>query len=86
MLRMKTVAMTVGQTVDHTKNRCGRVTLLLWSSGGMLLSCATITLSLLGLAPNYVALLGVMAFVSFFEIGELLLHIQTVSNMLIYSI
>jgi hypothetical protein len=49
--------------------RCGRVTLLLWSSGGMLLSCATITLSLLGLAPNYVALLGVMAFVSFFEIG-----------------
>jgi hypothetical protein len=35
----------------------------------MLLSCATITLSLLGLAPNYVALLGVMAFVSFFEIG-----------------
>ncbi|KAG5190730.1 solute carrier family facilitated glucose transporter member 3 [Tribonema minus] len=50
-------------------DRCGRVTLLLWSSGGMFLSCIAITASLLGIAPNYVALLGVMAFVSFFEIG-----------------
>lgn len=50
-------------------DRCGRVTLLLWSSGGMLLSCGAITAALLGYTPNVVALLGVMAFVSFFEIG-----------------
>lgn len=50
-------------------DRSNRVTLLLWSSGGMLISTVFITVSLLGLAPNYVALVGVMAFVSFFEIG-----------------
>ena len=46
-----------------------RRTLLLWSAGGMLISTALITCALLGLVRNVIALLAVMAYVSFFEIG-----------------
>lgn len=35
----------------------------------MLASTVVVTLSLLGLLPNVVAVFGVMAFVTFFEIG-----------------
>lgn len=45
-------------------DRCGRVTLLLISTGGMLASCVVITISLLGYAANMMALMGVLAFVS----------------------
>ena len=48
---------------------CGRKTLILWSSGGMFISCVAIVLSLLGYFNNMVALGGVNAYVSFFEIG-----------------
>lgn len=47
----------------------GRRTLLLWSAGGMLISTVFIISALLGVLPNYIALVAVMAFVSFFEIG-----------------
>ncbi|CAN0392030.1 unnamed protein product, partial [Laminaria digitata] len=53
------------QLMDKT----GRVPLILWSAGGMLASTVLVTLSLLGLLPNVVAVFGVMAFVTFFEIG-----------------
>jgi len=48
---------------------CGRRTLILWSSGGMLLSCVAITLSLMGYFSNIVSLLAVNVYVFFFEIG-----------------
>jgi len=48
---------------------CGRRTLILWSSGGMLISCVFIVLSLLHYFPNMVALLAVNVYVIFFEIG-----------------
>jgi MFS transporter, SP family, solute carrier family 2 (facilitated glucose transporter), member 3 len=51
--------------MDTTNRR----TLLLWSAGGMLLSTVFIIAALLHIIPNYLALLAVMAFVSFFEIG-----------------
>lgn len=51
--------------MDSTARR----TLLLWSTGGMIASTVVITAALLGLTYSSVALLGVMAFVSFFEIG-----------------
>lgn len=38
----------------------GRRTLVLWSCGGMLLSCGVVTLALLGTIPNYMALVAVM--------------------------
>lgn len=47
----------------------GRRTLILWSVAGMTVCCVVITLALLGLAPNYLALFGVLGYVSFFEIG-----------------
>ena len=50
-------------------DKAGRVPLILWSAGGMLASTVVVTLSLLGLLPNVVAVFGVMAFVTFFEIG-----------------
>lgn len=53
------------QLMDTT----ARKTLLLWSCGGMLASTVVIILVLLGFIPNTVALLGVIAFVGFFEIG-----------------
>jgi SP family facilitated glucose transporter-like MFS transporter 3 len=48
---------------------CGRKTLILWSSGGMFLSCIVIVLSLLGHFSNILALVAVNAYVFFFEIG-----------------
>ncbi len=48
---------------------CGRRSLILWSSGGMFLSCVVIVLSLLGYFSNVLALLAVNSYVSFFEIG-----------------
>jgi SP family facilitated glucose transporter-like MFS transporter 3 len=47
----------------------GRRTLILWSSGGMFVSCITIVLSQLGYFNNITALLAVNAFVAFYEIG-----------------
>lgn len=47
----------------------GRRTLLLWSSGGMLISTILIITSLLGLTYNCIALFAVMSFVTFFEVG-----------------
>jgi MFS transporter, SP family, solute carrier family 2 (facilitated glucose transporter), member 3 len=47
----------------------GRKTLLLWSSGGMFLSCVVIVLSLKGYLSNILALVAVNVYVSFFEIG-----------------
>lgn len=48
---------------------CGRRNLILWSSGGMFLSCVVIVLSLLGYVNNVLALVAVTSYVSFFEIG-----------------
>jgi SP family facilitated glucose transporter-like MFS transporter 3 len=48
---------------------CGRRTLILWSSGGMFISCVVIVLSLLGFFSNIMALVAVNVYVSFFEIG-----------------
>uniref|UniRef100_A0A7S1BWB8 Hexose transporter 1 n=1 Tax=Corethron hystrix TaxID=216773 RepID=A0A7S1BWB8_9STRA len=48
---------------------CGRRVLILWSSGGMLISVIVIVLALLGYMPNVVALIAVNVYVSFFEIG-----------------
>eukprot|EP00752_Nemacystus_decipiens_P004333 g3958.t1 len=53
------------QLMDKT----GRIPLMMWSTGGMLASTVVVTLSLLGFLPNVVAVFGVMAFVTFFEIG-----------------
>ena len=47
----------------------GRRTLILFSAGGMFLSTLFITAALLGYIYKIIALLAVMAFVSFFEIG-----------------
>jgi SP family facilitated glucose transporter-like MFS transporter 3 len=47
----------------------GRRELVLWSSGGMLLSTGFIILALLGYIPKLAALIAVVAYVSFFEIG-----------------
>lgn len=48
---------------------CGRRTLLLWSSGGMFLSCIVLVLALMKYLSNTYALLAVMVYVTFFEIG-----------------
>ncbi|CAN0196330.1 unnamed protein product [Ectocarpus sp. 6 AP-2014] len=53
------------QLMDKT----GRVPLMMWSAGGMLASTVVVTLSLLGMLPNVIAVFGVMAFVTFFEMG-----------------
>ena len=47
----------------------GRVSLMLCSVGGMLASSMVVTLALVGFLPNIVAVFGVMAFVTLFEIG-----------------
>jgi len=47
----------------------GRRSLILWSSGGMLIACVLIVLSLLGILNNIIALLAVNIYVFFFEIG-----------------
>ena len=51
--------------MDNTARR----TLILWSSGGMILSTMLITFALEGSVDKGGALFGVMSFVSFFEIG-----------------
>jgi SP family facilitated glucose transporter-like MFS transporter 3 len=48
---------------------CGRKSLILWSSGGMFLSCIVVVLSLLGYLNNILALVAVNVYVCFFEIG-----------------
>ena len=53
------------QLMDNT----ARKTLLLWSCGGMIVSTGVITLVLLGYGVKWLALVAVVAFVSFFEIG-----------------
>ncbi|CAM9247288.1 unnamed protein product [Chrysoparadoxa australica] len=50
-------------------DRAGRVQLVLLSAGGMLACTVVITLALGGLVPNYAALVGVMGYVAFFELG-----------------
>ena len=47
----------------------GRRTLILWSTGGMFLSCIVIVLSLLHYFSNVTALIAVNVYVTFFEIG-----------------
>lgn len=42
---------------------------MMWSAGGMLAATLVVTLALLGMLPNVIAVFGVMAFVTFFEIG-----------------
>jgi len=48
----------------------GRKTLILWSSGGMFVSCIVIVLSLLGFLNHIVALVAVNTYVAFFEVSE----------------
>ncbi|KAG7360637.1 sugar transporter [Nitzschia inconspicua] len=48
---------------------CGRKSLILWSSGGMFLSCIVVVLSLLGFLNNILALVAVNVYVCCFEIG-----------------
>jgi len=50
-------------------DRCGRKTLILWSSGGMFVSCIFVVLSLLGYFSNMIALVSVNVYVIFFEFG-----------------
>jgi SP family facilitated glucose transporter-like MFS transporter 3 len=50
-------------------DRCGRKALILWSSGGMFLSCIVIVVSLLGYLGNITALVAVNTYVIFFEFG-----------------
>mmetsp|Transcript_30097 Transcript_30097/g.82674 ORF Transcript_30097/g.82674 Transcript_30097/m.82674 type:complete len:664 (+) Transcript_30097:196-2187(+) len=50
-------------------DRCGRRTLIVWSSAGMFVSSVVIVLTLLGYFENMVALLAVNAYVIFFEFG-----------------
>jgi SP family facilitated glucose transporter-like MFS transporter 3 len=50
-------------------DRCGRKTLILWSSAGMFFSCIVIVLSLLGHLSNMFALVAVNVYVIFFEFG-----------------
>ena len=50
-------------------DRTARRTLLLISAGGMLVSTVFIVMAVKGYFPNTIALISVMAYVSFFEIG-----------------
>ena len=50
-------------------DKCGRRTLIMWSSAGMFVSCVVIVLSLVGYFSKMVALVAVASYVSFFEIG-----------------
>ena len=50
-------------------DKCGRRSLILWSSGGMFFSCVVIVLSLLGYFSNILALVAVNVYVTFFELG-----------------
>mmetsp|Transcript_8005 Transcript_8005/g.11572 ORF Transcript_8005/g.11572 Transcript_8005/m.11572 type:complete len:659 (+) Transcript_8005:126-2102(+) len=50
-------------------DRCGRKSLILWSSGGMFVSCVFIVLALLGYFGKMIALIAVNVYVIFFELG-----------------
>lgn len=50
-------------------DKCGRKTLLLYSTGGMFISCIIIMMSLLHIFNNVMALVAVNVYVAFFEIG-----------------
>jgi len=50
-------------------DKTGRRSLILWSSGGMFISCIVVVLALVGSLSNIYALLAVSSFVFFFEIG-----------------
>jgi MFS transporter, SP family, solute carrier family 2 (facilitated glucose transporter), member 3 len=50
-------------------DQCGRRSLILWSSGGMFLSCIAIVVALLGYLNNMSALVAVNVYVVFFELG-----------------
>mmetsp|Transcript_31088 Transcript_31088/g.75138 ORF Transcript_31088/g.75138 Transcript_31088/m.75138 type:complete len:652 (+) Transcript_31088:103-2058(+) len=50
-------------------DRCGRKSLILWSSSGMFLSCIMVTLSLMGYLSNVMSLVAINIYVTFFEIG-----------------
>jgi len=50
-------------------DRCGRRTLIMWSSAGMFFSCVLIVLSLLGYFEKTVALVAVALYLTFFELG-----------------
>lgn len=50
-------------------DRYGRRTLIMWSSAGMFLSCLVVVLALLNYFSKTVAIAGVGAYVTFFEIG-----------------
>lgn len=50
-------------------DKVGRKTLILWSCGGMFISCVFVVLSLLQYFNNIVSLVSVLAYVVFFEIG-----------------
>jgi len=52
-------------------DKCGRKTLILWSSGGMFLGCIFIVLSLLGVfgKSKFISLIAMNEYVIFFEIG-----------------
>jgi len=50
-------------------DKCGRRTLIMWSSAGMFVSCIVIVISLNGYFSNMVALGAVASYVCFFEIG-----------------
>ena len=50
-------------------DRLGRKTLLSVSAGGMFLCCILLTMSLHGSLPGMVTVIGVMMYISFFELG-----------------
>lgn len=50
-------------------DRCGRRTLIMWSCGGMFLSCVLVVLALLGYFGSTMAILAVALYVVFFAIG-----------------
>lgn len=50
-------------------DRVGRKTLLCWSAGGMFVCCILLTLALLEILPNSMAVVAVLIYISFFELG-----------------